>query len=90
MNLLSGLPGVDPNDPSIQAAMGGAADGGAADGGAADGGAASGGQFEDPAFIDSLLSGLPGVDPNDPSIQAALPGLKEENKDKDKKNTEKK
>ena len=56
-SLLSGLPGVDPNDPSIQAAMG------------AD---ASGGQFEDPDFINSLLSGLPGVDVNDPSIQAAL------------------
>ena len=56
-SLLSGLPGVDPNDPSIQAAMG------------AD---ASGGQFEDPDFVNSLLSGLPGVDVNDPSIQAAL------------------
>jgi 26S proteasome regulatory subunit N10 len=76
MNLLSGLPGVDPNDPSIQAAM--------AVGGV--GGGASGGQFEDPAFINSLLSGLPGVDPNDPSIQAAL----KEEEDKDKKSTEKK
>ena len=71
-SLLSGLPGVDPNDPSIQAAMGGGAD-------------ASGGQFEDPAFINSLLSGLPGVDPNDPLIQAALSKEDEDKKEGDKK-----
>jgi 26S proteasome regulatory subunit N10 len=72
-SLLSGLPGVDPNDPSIQAAMGQGSGGGDT----------SGGQFEDPDFINSLLSGLPGVDPNDPSIQAAL--KEEESDDKDKK-----
>ena len=71
-SLLSGLPGVDPSDPSIQAAMGNT-------GGSGSG--ASGGQFEDPDFINSLLAGLPGVDPNDPSIQAAL----KEEEDKDKK-----
>ena len=93
-SLLSGLPGVDPNDPSLQAAIngGGAASSGG-DGAAAAAASATTGQFEDPAFINSMLAGLPGVDINDPQLQAALAGAtgaeqdgdEETNKDKDKK-----
>ncbi|CAH0474831.1 unnamed protein product [Peronospora belbahrii] len=41
--------------------------------------------FMDPKFVNSLLSGLPGVDPNDPKIQAAMAQLakKDEKKDDD-------
>eukprot|EP00958_Prasinococcus_capsulatus_P020252 scaffold2602_cov292-Prasinococcus_capsulatus_cf.AAC.1 len=61
--------------------MGGAARRGALlqmsmeDGGA---GAATAGAVEavsDPAFMTSVLSSLPGVDPNDPTVQEALAGL---------------
>ncbi|KAL7680076.1 hypothetical protein Plhal304r1_c070g0159041 [Plasmopara halstedii] len=41
--------------------------------------------FMDPKFVNSLLSGLPGVDPNDPKIQAAMAQMtkKDEKKDND-------
>ncbi|KAL3657399.1 hypothetical protein V7S43_017718 [Phytophthora oleae] len=41
--------------------------------------------FMDPKFVNSLLSGLPGVDPNDPKIQAAMAQMakKDEKKDGD-------
>lgn len=53
-------------------------------------------QFQDPAFVNQLLGSLPGVDPNDPSIQNALRNLnsgeekneadnKKEDSSKDKK-----
>ncbi|CAI5732634.1 unnamed protein product [Peronospora destructor] len=44
--------------------------------------------FMDPKFVNSLLSGLPGVDPNDPKIQAAMAQMakKDENKDGDEEN----
>ena len=35
-------------------------------------------------YVNSILSTLPGVDPNDPSIQAALNPPKEEDKEGDK------
>ncbi|GAB9464037.1 hypothetical protein Gpo141_00001478 [Globisporangium polare] len=43
--------------------------------------------FMDPTFVNSLLSGLPGVDPNDPKIQAAMAQMnkKDESKDEEKK-----
>jgi len=43
--------------------------------------------LDDPSFVNSLLSTLPGVDPNDPRIKEALESLKS---DKDKKEDEKK
>lgn len=49
--------------------------------------ASSGAAFLDPSFVNNLLSGLPGVDPNDPKIQAAMAQL---NKSEDKKDGEKK
>lgn len=42
----------------------------------------------DPSFVNSLLSGLPGVDPNDPKIQAAMAQMTK--KDDDKKDGESK
>ncbi|TMW65053.1 hypothetical protein Poli38472_009220 [Pythium oligandrum] len=43
--------------------------------------------FMDPTFVNSLLSGLPGVDPNDPKIQAAMAQMtqKDDKKDEEKK-----
>lgn len=44
-------------------------------------------QFQDPQFVNQLLGTLPGVDPNDPSIQSALQNLqgdKEGEEDKKK------
>ncbi|KAJ0406194.1 hypothetical protein P43SY_000378 [Pythium insidiosum] len=43
--------------------------------------------FMDPTFVNSLLSGLPGVDPNDPKIQAAMAQMtkKDGKKDEEKK-----
>ncbi|KAF1328741.1 26s proteasome non-atpase regulatory subunit, partial [Globisporangium splendens] len=44
--------------------------------------------FMDPTFVNSLLSGLPGVDPNDPKIQAAMAQMnskKDDSKDEEKK-----
>uniref|UniRef100_A0AAV1UF03 26S proteasome regulatory subunit RPN10 n=1 Tax=Peronospora matthiolae TaxID=2874970 RepID=A0AAV1UF03_9STRA len=47
--------------------------------------------FMDPKFVNSLLSGLPGVDPNDPKIQAAMAQLaKKDEKKKDGNDEEKK
>ena len=37
--------------------------------------AQSAGEFNDPAFVNSMLAQLPGVDPNDPAIQAALASI---------------
>ena len=37
--------------------------------------AAASGEFNDPAFVNSMLAQLPGVDPNDPAIQAALASI---------------
>lgn len=47
--------------------------------------------FMDPKFVNSLLSGLPGVDPNDPKIQAAMAQMarKDEKKDDEEKKEEK-
>jgi 26S proteasome regulatory subunit N10 len=42
----------------------------------------------DPTFVNSLLSGLPGVDPNDPKIQAAMAQMnskKDDSKDEEMK-----
>jgi len=36
---------------------------------------AAAGEFNDPAFVNSVLAQLPGVDPNDPAIQAALASI---------------
>jgi len=36
---------------------------------------AASGEFNDPAFVNSMLAQLPGVDPNDPAIQAALASI---------------
>ncbi|CAI5707269.1 unnamed protein product [Peronospora farinosa] len=46
--------------------------------------------FMDPKFVNSLLSGLPGVDPNDPKIQAAMAQMakKDEKKDGDEEKKE--
>lgn len=58
---------------------------------AAAGGEEAGGvdqQFLDPDFVNQLLSGLPGVDANNPQIQAALAGNKKDEKDDDKKDEE--
>lgn len=44
--------------------------------------------FMDPTFVNSLLSGLPGVDPNDPKIQAAMAQMQK--KDGESKDTEEK
>mmetsp|Transcript_50086 Transcript_50086/g.121358 ORF Transcript_50086/g.121358 Transcript_50086/m.121358 type:complete len:454 (-) Transcript_50086:222-1583(-) len=41
-------------------------------------------QFQDPAFVNQLLGSLPGVDPNDPTIQSALSNMKKD-EEKDKK-----
>ena len=42
-------------------------------------------QFSDPSFVNQLLSDLPGVDMNDPQIQAAMAALGAGNKDSDDK-----
>lgn len=47
-------------------------------------------QFQDPAFVNELLGSMPGVDPNDPEIQAALKKAKEEEEEKKKKSEDKK
>jgi len=39
------------------------------------------GQFNDPAFVNSMLAQLPGVDPNDPAIQAALASINQGQED---------
>merc|ERR1719263_1597265 len=36
---------------------------------------AASGEFNDPAFVNPMLAQLPGVDPNDPAIQAALASI---------------
>merc|ERR1719152_742145 len=43
--------------------------------------------FLDPSFVNQLLEGLPGVDPNDPKIKAAMDSIAsgEKKDDKDKK-----
>lgn len=38
-------------------------------------------RFQDPQFVNQLLGSLPGVDPNDPSIQSALENLEKSNND---------
>mmetsp|Transcript_9046 Transcript_9046/g.17059 ORF Transcript_9046/g.17059 Transcript_9046/m.17059 type:complete len:459 (+) Transcript_9046:143-1519(+) len=55
-------------------------------------------QFQDPEFVNQLLGSLPGVDPNDSSLQSALENLekanqqdkkeKQDKKDEDEKDTE--
>lgn len=67
------------------------------EGAAAAGGADAMSAFLDPAFVNELLSGLPGVDPNDPKIQAAMAQIQSqsegkdgEGKEGDKKSDEKK
>jgi len=56
--------------------------------------AATAAAFMDPAFVNQLLSGLPGVDPNDPKIKAAMAsiadGSTKDKKDEEKKDEEKK
>lgn len=51
------------------------ADGGNDDAAAAAAPASSTAQFQDPSFVNQLLGSMPGVDPNDPAIKAALEGL---------------
>lgn len=46
-------------------------------------------QLNDPSFVSSMLASLPGVDPNDPRIQAALKQISEKQTD-DKKDGDKK
>ena len=45
--------------------------------------AAAAGEFNDPAFVNSMLAQLPGVDPNDPAIQAALASINQSGEKKD-------
>ena len=40
--------------------------------------------INDPAFMSSVLGSLPGVDPNDPTVQEALAGLEKEEKEEKK------
>ena len=44
---------------------------------------AAAGEFNDPAFVNSMLAQLPGVDPNDPAIQAALASINQGGETKD-------
>ena len=44
--------------------------------------AGSSAAFLDPTFVNNLLSGLPGVDPNDPKIKAAMAQLNKKDEDK--------
>ena len=44
---------------------------------------AAAGEFNDPAFVNSMLAQLPGVDPNDPAIQAALASINQGGEQKD-------
>ena len=44
---------------------------------------AAAGEFNDPAFVNSMLAQLPGVDPNDPAIQAALASINQGGEKKD-------
>ena len=44
---------------------------------------AAAGEFNDPAFVNSMLAQLPGVDPNDPAIQAALASINSGGEQKD-------
>ena len=46
-------------------------------------------QFSDPSFVNQLLSDLPGVDLNDPQIQAAMAALGAGNKNGDKEDDKK-
>lgn len=45
--------------------------------------------MNDPAFLQSVLQNLPGVDPQSEAVKKAVEGAKEENKDKDKKDDKK-
>ena len=47
-------------------------------------------QFSDPSFVNQLLSDLPGVDMNDPQIQAAMAALGAGSKNDDKDGNDKK
>ena len=46
--------------------------------------------ISDPAFLQSVLENLPGVDPNSEAVQRAMGSLKQDEKDKDKKSDDKK
>lgn len=65
----------DDDDEAMQMAlaMSMQAEGGNDDDAAAS--APSSAQFQDPSFVNQLLGSMPGVDPNDPAIKAALEGL---------------
>jgi len=45
--------------------------------------------MNDPAFLQSVLQNLPGVDPQSEAVKKAVEGAKEDNKDKDKKDDKK-
>merc|ERR1711879_1020242 len=45
--------------------------------------------MNDPAFLQSVLENLPGVDPQSEAVKKAVEGAKEDNKDKDKKDDKK-
>jgi len=49
------------------------------------GSAATAAAFLDPGFVNELLAGLPGVNPNDPAIQQAMASIHSAQKDSDKK-----
>lgn len=53
---------------------------------------ASAAAFMDPNFVNSLLNGIPGVDPNDPKIKQAMEEISKnaDKKDNDKKEEDKK
>ncbi len=41
--------------------------------------------MNDPAFLQSVLQNLPGVDPNSEAMRAAMGAMKDEKKDQEKK-----
>ena len=45
--------------------------------------------FQDQAFVQGILSSLPGVDPNDPAIQSVLKNLEKKDEGGEKKDDKK-
>ena len=41
--------------------------------------------MNDPEFLQRVISGLPGVDPNSEAVKSAMDSLKDTNKDNEKK-----
>ena len=75
--------------PSASAAAGASAASAAAGASAAGGADNLAAVFQDQAFVQGILSSLPGVDPNDPAIQSVLKNLEKKDEGGEKKDDKK-